>query len=167
MDALTLLADAFGRINEEVHNTVDDLKGDDLTYRIDESNSIAWLIWHLTRVQDDHLAGVIDQPQLWTEDSWMHRFDLDLPEGSIGYGHSDEEVGKVVVTDPALLTGYHDAVHEATLRQLKEWKAGDLDKIVDKRWDPPVTLAVRLVSVLSDCLQHVGQAAYLKGLLPA
>ena len=39
----------------------------------------------------------------------------------------------------------------------------DLDRVVDERWDPPVTLAVRLVSVLADGLEHAGQAAYIRG----
>jgi len=41
----------------------------------------------------------------------------------------------------------------------------ELDRIVDRRWDPPVTVGVRLVSVADDCLQHAGQAAYARGLL--
>ena len=40
----------------------------------------------------------------------------------------------------------------------------DLGRIVDERWDPPVTLGVRLISVISDGLQHAGQAAYVRGL---
>jgi hypothetical protein len=43
----------------------------------------------------------------------------------------------------------------------------DLDRVVDKRWDPPVTLGVRLVSVVDDDAQHVGQAAYVRGLQKA
>ena len=41
----------------------------------------------------------------------------------------------------------------------------DLPRVVDERWDPPVTLGVRLVSVISDCLQHAGQAAFVRGIL--
>ena len=37
----------------------------------------------------------------------------------------------------------------------------DLDRVVDRRWDPPVTLGVRLVSIADDSLQHAGQAAYV------
>jgi hypothetical protein len=42
---------------------------------------------------------------------------------------------------------------------------GELDRVVDRRWDPPVTMGVRLISIADDCLQHVGQASYLRGLL--
>lgn len=64
-----------------------------------------------------------------------------------------------------LLTGYYDAVHEQSLGVLRTVAAKDLERVVDEHWDPPVTLGVRLVSVLSDDLQHVGQAAYVRGLL--
>ena len=39
------------------------------------------------------------------------------------------------------------------------------DRVVDRTWDPPVTLGVRLVSILDDDTQHAGQAAYVRGLL--
>jgi hypothetical protein len=64
-----------------------------------------------------------------------------------------------------LLAGYYDDVHATSTAYLRERTDDDLDRVVDERWDPPVTLAVRLVSVLADDLQHAGQAAYLKGLL--
>lgn len=87
-----------------------------------------------------------------------------FPDADHGYGHTDEQVDAVRV-EADLLAGYHDAVH----RQSVEWAAGitdaDLDRIVDRAWTPPVTLGVRVVSVISDCLQHVGQAAFVRGIL--
>ena len=54
---------------------------------------------------------------------------------------------------------------QATVAYLATVAPEDLDRVVDERWDPPVTLGVRLVSVLSDDLQHAGQAAYARGLI--
>jgi hypothetical protein len=80
-----LLDDAFGRIAEIVHEAIDDLTPDQLARRIDpEANSIAWLVWHLTRVQDDHVAGVAGLPQVWTAGGWEERFGLPLPTSSLG-----------------------------------------------------------------------------------
>jgi uncharacterized damage-inducible protein DinB len=161
-----LLADAFGRIREEVHAAVDGLSADDLAYQPDpDSNSIGWLIWHLLRVADDHLADASGAGQVWTDDGWADRFGLDLDPADTGYGHGPGQVTKVTVTSAELLTGYGDAVIQRALDYVRGLSDPDLDRIVDRRWDPPVTLGVRLISVISDDLQHAGQAAYLRGLL--
>ncbi|SEC34554.1 Protein of unknown function [Streptomyces sp. 2231.1] len=166
MHAKDILIDGFGRIREEVHAALDGLGPDELHRRpAPDANSAAWLVWHLTRVQDDHLADAFGLEQVWLSQGWDKRLDLGLPRHDTGYGHSPAEVAKVRVDSADLLTGYHDAVHEQTLGALRGLTAKDLERVVDERWDPPVTLGVRLVSVLSDDLQHVGQAAYLRGLI--
>jgi hypothetical protein len=164
MDVADLLADAFDRIKQSVHGTVDGLTEEQLAYRVDgKSNSIAWLVWHLTRIQDDHIADVAQTDQVWP--AWYDRFDLPFDVSEHGYGQSSEQVA--AVRAPAeLLIGYHDAVHEATLRYVRTLTPGDLDIVVDENWDPPVTLGVRLISVVNDDTQHIGQAAFLRGLLP-
>ncbi|MFF2197920.1 DinB family protein [Streptomyces sp. NPDC058157] len=166
MKATDVLADGFGRIREVVHEAVGGLGAEMLNTRPDpEANSIAWLVWHLTRIQDDHVAGVAGQEQVWRAGGWADRFALPLPVEDHGYGHTAQQAGTVRVDSADLLLGYHDAVHEASLRYVRGLAAADLERIVDERWDPPVTLGVRLVSVLADDLQHAGQAAYVRGLL--
>ena len=166
MHAKDILIDGYGRIQEEVHAALDGLGPDELHHRpAPDANSVAWLVWHLTRVQDDHLADAFDREQVWLSQGWEKRFGLDLPRHDTGYGHSPAKVAKVRVASADLLTGYYDAVHEQTLDALRGLAAKDLERVVDDRWDPPVTLGVRLVSVLSDDLQHIGQAAYLRGLI--
>ncbi|MFC4855369.1 mycothiol transferase [Actinophytocola glycyrrhizae] len=164
MTSADLLTDAFGRISEVVHGAVDGLTEDQLTHRPEPSaNSIAWLVWHLTRIQDDHVAQAAGAEQTWP--AWAERFGLPFRLGDTGYGHDAEAVAKVRV--PAdLLLGYHDATCARTVEYVSGIADGDLGRVVDERWDPPVTLGVRLVSVVSDDLQHAGQAAYVRGLLP-
>jgi hypothetical protein len=160
-----VLDDAFTRIRDNVHGVVAGLSVDQLSWRPDgHGNSIAWLVWHLTRIQDDHVAGVAGSEQVWMSEGWAERFALPFDAGSTGYGHSGDDVSAVNV-DGDLLVGYHDAAHARTAGYLSEIDGGDLDRVVDDRWDPPVTLAVRLVSVVGDDFQHVGQAAYVRGLL--
>jgi uncharacterized damage-inducible protein DinB len=160
-----LLTDAFDRVREAVHQAVEGLDEDQLAFRPDaEANSIAWLVWHLTRVQDDHIADAAGGEQLWTAAGWVERFRLPFDVGAIGYGQSPQEVGEVRAT-AELLAGYHDAVHRATVDYVSTLQDADYARVVDERWDPPVTLAVRLVSVVNDTAQHVGQAAYVRGLV--
>jgi hypothetical protein len=159
-----LLRDAFGRIRETVEDTLEGLVGGALTERPGGTgNSIAWLVWHLGRVEDAQVAAAAGLEQVWTSQGFALRFALPLPERDTGYGHTSEQVG-AVQAGPELLLEYYDAVHRQTLGVVAGLGDEDLDRIVDRRWDPPVTLGVRLVSTLADCLQHVGQAAYAKGL---
>jgi len=167
MDTSGILEDAFGRVRGTLHRTIDALTLEQLSFRLDpDSNSIAWLIWHLTRIQDDHVADVAGLEQVWTAKGWADRFGLRLPVSDTGYGHTSEEV-EAVRARAEMLTGYYDETHEQTLRYLGRITAGDLDRVVDESWDPPVTLGVRLVSVINDNLQHVGQAAYIRGIVEA
>lgn len=162
----TLLTDAYERISQEVHTTVEGLTEDQLSTRIaPDANTIGWLVWHLTRVQDSHIADVAGREQVWISGGWYDRFGLPFNANATGYGFSSDDVGAVKGIDETQLTGYFDAVHEQTLAYVAGLADADLEEIVDTRWDPPVTLAARLVSVVSDDLQHVGQAAYVKGLL--
>ncbi|MFJ9586054.1 mycothiol transferase [Streptomyces acidicola] len=166
MHSKDVLTDAFGRISEEVHAVVEGLSPDDLNAPPqDGANSVSWLVWHLTRVQDDHVAGVAGQEQVWLADGWADRFGLGLPAHDTGYGHTPRKAARVRVDSGDLLLGYYDAVHERTLSFVAGLHVKDLDRIVDESWTPAVTLGVRLVSVLADDLQHVGQAAYARGLL--
>lgn len=164
MSGASLLVDGFGRVREVVHEVLEGLDDADLEYRLDsQANSICWLIWHLTRVQDDHLAAVSGLEQVWFS-GWEEQFGLPLDPGDIGYGHDPDQVA-VVRAPGDLLAGYHDATYDQTIAFVSGLTDADLAKVVDRRWDPPVTMAARLVSVLSDDLQHAGQAAYIKGLL--
>ncbi|MGW6564503.1 mycothiol transferase [Streptomyces sp. NPDC054975] len=165
MKSADLLMDAFGRVKEAVHEAVEGLSEDELTARIDEdANTIAWLVWHLTRIQDDHIAGVFDTEQVWTADDWKARFGLPFAANATGFGHSSKQVASVRAS-AELLLGYYDAVHEQSLKHLGDLTDADLDRVVDDSWDPPVTLGVRLVSVIAEDNQHAGQAAYVRGVV--
>ena len=165
MTSAELLVDAFGRIREVVHRVVDGLSPEQLAFRVDrEANSIAWLVWHLTRIQDDHLADAFEAEQVWTAQGWVERFGLPFDPRDTGYGHRANDVAAVQV-GPGELVGYHDAVVQQTSRYLGQLTDGDLARIVDRSWDPPVSLGVRLVSVIADDLQHAGQAAFVRGTL--
>ena len=165
MTSAELLTDGFGRIHEIVEDVLSGLSLAELTSRLDaEANSIAWLVWHLTRVQDDHVAHVAGTEQAWTSSGWAERFDLPLEPSDVGYGNSSDQVASVSA-DAELLGAYHDAVYENTLEFVRQVSDTDLDRVVDERWDPPVTLGVRLISVLVDDLEHAGQAAYIRGIL--
>lgn len=165
MTPAELLTDLLDRPVEIVESVLDGLSEDDLAHRPGPgANTIAWLVWHLARVEDSHVAEVVEREQVWTEEGYAERFGLPLDDADTGFGHSADQVAQVVA--PAdLLLDYARAVHARTVEWIGTLTADDLDRVVDRRWDPPVTLGVRLVSVAGDCAQHAGQAAYVRGLL--
>lgn len=165
MLANDLLLDAFGRVAELVPLVLNSLSEDDILWRPDDgANSIGWLIWHLARVEDDHLAGIVGSDQVWTTGGWAERFGLPYPPDAHGYGQTADEVAQFSVGDADLLAGYYAAVAARTREIVTALSEADYARVVDTRWDPPVTAAVRLVSVVNDITQHLGQAGYVRGL---
>lgn len=164
--ARELLRDAFTRLIEHVESVTEDLSETTSAYRpTDTANSIAWLLWHSARIQDAQIAQIADTEQVWFTGGWVDRFDLDLPRDSHGYGHTAQEVAKVKA--PAgLLAGYYRAVHKMTLEYIAGITTQELARVVDTNWNPPVTASARLVSIIDDAAQHLGQAAYIKGMKP-
>lgn len=161
-----LLTDAFDRLPELVRSAVQDLTPEQLRRApADGANPIGWLVWHLSRVQDHHLAQVLDTEQVYLSGDWAGRFGLDPDPDDIGYGHTPEQVTGVAPESWQALVDYYTAVSDRTRAYLGGLQPADLDRVVDEGWDPPVTLGVRLVSVLNDDTQHVGQAAYVRGLI--
>lgn len=166
MDAIDLLTDAFGRIPEHVREAVADLDAEALATSPEPgANPIGWLIWHLTRVEDSYVAALTGQPQVWVEGDWAAAFGLEPDPHEHGYGHTPEQVARVRPSGPDVVIGYHAAVAERTTAYLGGLTPDDLDEVIDRSWDPPVTLGVRLVSIVDDQAQHAGQAAYVRGLL--
>jgi Protein of unknown function (DUF664) len=162
--AQELLRDAFTRLIEHADDLTDGLIDRVSDYRpTPEANSIAWLIWHSARVQDIQLADIAGVEQVWTRDGWVDRFALNLPRNDSGYGHSAQDVAKVRAS-AELLSGYYHAVHRLSLEYVAGVTADELARIVDTNWDPPVTASARLVSIIDDCAQHLGQAAYVRGI---
>ena len=165
MTGRDVLLDAFERAPALVHGVVEGLTRDELALRLDDgANSIAWLAWHLSRIADDHVAEVAGREQVYKSAGWARRWGLPLDDDDTGYGHTSKEVG-AVTGDAEMLVGYFDAVHEAVIDYVGSLSEADLDRVVDRRWDPAVTLGVRLVSVAAHNFEQVAQAAFIRGVI--
>ncbi len=166
MEPRDLLDDAFDRLNDDVRRIAEGTDATTLAHRPDPgANSIAWLLWHTTRVQDDHVAELAGHQQVWTATGWAERFGLDLPTEDTGFGHGPDQVAAVRPDGPEPLVAYHAEVTAHTKAYLERLDADELDRVIDDHFDPPVTVGVRLVSVVHDGMQHLGQAAYLRGMI--
>ena len=166
MELSELLIDLFDRVAEHVDEAVSGLDLDALhTAPEVGSNPIAWLVWHLTRVQDHHVAEIVDEDQVWISGNWAPRFGVEPDPNNTGYGHSWDDVLTIRAESADVLVEYYRAVAARTRQLLELTTATGLDRVVDNRWNPPVTLGVRLVSIADDDLQHAAQAIYVRGLL--
>jgi uncharacterized damage-inducible protein DinB len=166
MDCRDLVIDGLSRVDDTLRAVLRNLSAEQLAFRPGpRANSIGWLAWHLTRVEDDHVSELDGQTQAWTAAGWHARFGRPANTGDTGYGDTPEDVGAFRVESPAVLLEYYAAVHERSLVYLARLSCEDMDRIIDTRWNPPVTVGVRLVSVVNDTTQHVGQMAYIRGLI--
>jgi hypothetical protein len=167
MECRELILDGLARTEEGLRRTLEGLSAEQLAWRpTEQANSIGWLVWHLTRVQDEHVAELADRPQAWLEDGWHARFGRPADAHDTGYGHGPSEVASIRPDGTAVLLDYHAATYRRSVAYLQTLSCSDLDRIVDTRWDPPVTAGARLISVVDDCAQHMGQSGFLRGLLP-
>ena len=162
-----LVIDGYGRVLEVLEVTLEGMSREDLDEQPDrDCNSMGWLAWHLTRVQDNHIADLMGEEQLWTRDEWYAKFDRRPDPKDIGWGHTSEQVAAFKSPDVETLLGYHRAVLERSRRFVASLTPEDLDRELNEPWFQPLpTVGVRLVSVMSDDLQHAGQVAYIRGLL--
>lgn len=161
-----ILVDAVDRVRSGAGAVVRGLSPERLEGRLDPgANTIAWLLWHVGRVQDAQVAEVAGSREVWIADGWVDRFGLPFPPDATGYGQTPDEVGAVAGISAELLVGYVEAVCASTIAYVSTLSEADLDRVVDRDWTPPVTLAVRLVSIISDDLQHLGQASFIRGVL--
>jgi uncharacterized damage-inducible protein DinB len=166
MDTSTLLVEAYRRIPELVHGACDGLDAAGMVYRPEPgANSIAWLVWHLSRIQDDHLAEIAGTEQVWADRAWADRTGIDRDVTATGFGDTSDDVAAVVPESVEALVAYHAAVAERTMVYLEGVDESELDRVVDRSYDSPVSVGVRLISVISDNLQHAGQARYLRGII--
>jgi uncharacterized damage-inducible protein DinB len=168
VDVSDLLNDAFDRLPDLVRTAVEGLTPEQLTWApAPGANTIGWLVWHLTRIQDHHISELLGEDQVWISGDWSRRFGIPADPDDTGYGHSPQQVAAVRPDGDRALIDYYGTVAARTRELLGRVTPDELDRVVDRRWHPPVTLGVRLVSVLNDDIQHAGQAAYLRGLRTA
>lgn len=165
MQPTDVYIDSLERVHELIPAVLDGLTAEDIAWRPDaDANPIGWLIWHLLRAQDDHVAEIGGREQVWLADGWEQRFGLPYLPSAVGFGMTSDQVGHFEIDDLSLLTGYADAVWTMSAEVIRGLGQDELDRIIDTRWDPPVTVAVRLISVVIEVAQHIGQASYVRGL---
>lgn len=166
MEAAGLVLDALGRVREMVRSALKDLSPEELL--APPKPHIAWLAWHIARVQDANFSGLLERPQLWIADGWHARFNMPADPKDYGSGHrqTPEQVDAFTVTDKKLLLDYHDAVFQQTQSYLSTIANDEINRVLNEpQYQPLPTLGIRLVSVINCNTRHAGQIEYLRGLV--
>ena len=166
MESAGLVLDALGRVRDMVREALKDLSHEELLSP--PKPHIAWLVWHIARVQDANFSGLLDRPQLWISDSWHARFNMAPEPRDYGSGHRQtrEQVDAFTVTDKPLLLDYLDAVFAQTIGYLSTVTNADLNRVLNEpQYKPLPTLSIRLASVINCNTRHAGQIEYLRGLV--
>ncbi|MFC1899750.1 DinB family protein [Chloroflexota bacterium] len=166
MDWRELLTDGYTRIEQVLERSLKGLSVDDLRWQPKlDCNSIGWLTWHLTRVQDGHIASLIGKDQLWIKDGWYAKFNRPKDPKDRGFGETPEQVA-AFTSEAQTLLDYHKVVSERSKNYFLTLTDADLGRELNEpQYQPLPTVGVRLISVLSDNLQHAGQTAYVRGQL--
>jgi uncharacterized damage-inducible protein DinB len=156
----------FEGVFQTLQRALDGLSEDDLNWRPrSDCNSIGWLAWHLTRVQDGMISTIMGKDQLWLSAGWHAKFGRPPEAGDVGAGHTPQDVAGFKSPDARTLLDYHRAVLERSQQYLSTLSEADLDRdIQHPHFQPPPKVGVFLNMMLSDNLQHAGQVAYIRGL---
>ena len=166
MEWQELITKGYGKILQVLEKALNGLTPDDLNQQPQpDCNSMGWLTWHLARVQDHHIAGIMGTEQLWLSNGWHARFNRPPDPEDTGMGHSPEDIAAFKSPDVETLLEYLGTTLEQSKHCIATLSTADLDRVLNEPWYQPLpTVGVRLVNVMSDGLQHAGQVAYLRGL---
>ena len=163
MEFQQLLQNIFERASQYLEGALDGLTQEDLNRLPNpDCNSIGWLTWHLTRVQDSAVSGFMGKEQIWITDRWCSKFNRDPDPKDVGFGHSSEDVANFQSPDTKTLLDYHYAVQRQTKEYISKLSTTELGRETNNPRNP--TIGLRLAAIINDNLQHTGQVAYLRGL---
>ena len=165
MELRDFITDLLGGLPRTLDVALDGITAEQLAYRPGEqSNTIAWLVWHLTRIQDRIVSDLAGREQAWVADGWHAKFGRPPDAGDTGIGCTSEQVLSIRPETSQLLLDYYDAVFKRSADFLRTVTQADLDGVLDPN-SPEMTVGNRLRTCILDNAQHAGQAAYLRGLI--
>lgn len=162
MESGEFITGLFERIVQVLETALEGLNEEEINRQPDPAcNSIGWLVWHLTRVQDMFISRLTDKEQVWITGKWYEKFGREANPRDAGYGHTPEDLAGFKAPDVKTLMDYHQATLEKTRQYTGKLTGEELSREIDDPRTPVV--AARLTAFISDNLQHAGQAAYLRG----
>lgn len=163
-----IIMDIFDRIAAQLAQVLEGLTPEELNRQPSTgANTIGWMAWHLTRSHDRNMSELMKMEQLWISEGWYKRFNRAPDPSETGWGHTIDEMKNFGAPDSMTIMKYHRSV----LERIKDYIGNDLTEAVleDESYSPTFRRSSpvyrRITGVINDGLQHVGQAAYVRGLI--
>lgn len=126
-----------------------------------ECNSIAFILWHVIRVEDFFMNRVIQRAsELYEAEGWQEK--LGTPAKETGYQYATEQLRAWPVPKLEVLRGYANSVREKTLAFLESISPERLSE-VPRPDRSPDSIGASLSRMSTEIALHVGQIAYLRG----
>ncbi|MFC1994682.1 DinB family protein [Chloroflexota bacterium] len=128
-----------------------------------ECNSIAFISWHIARVEDFFVNRALQRKdELYESEGWQEK--LGTPPKEVGYQYTVGQLCAWPVPQLEVLRAYADSVREKTLAFLKHLAPARLSE-VPRPDRSPDSIGVTLGRISTEIALHVGQIAYLRGML--
>lgn len=163
MNASDVFKLGLSRNNAIIALAIKDLSEDDIHDQPGESdNTIAWMIWHQTRYEDNSIAVMSGGEQVWTTGKWHEKFGMPPDPENNGVGHKPDQVRSFRAAKDDLLA-YMAAVRPQTKSYLGGLSETDLDRTLTNIFGEALTVGEWLTRLLGDHTQHAGQICYLRG----
>ena len=164
LELVPFIEGTFTRSVNSIKQATTGLSDEQLYFQpIQDTNSIAWLAWHLSRRKDYYSSKLVGDEQVWVTEGWYQRFGMTAEE--TGLGHTPEQV-TAFRPAPALLFGYVEAANNAAMDRISRLRPELLDREVELDANRGMRPAWQMFNpMISDCLQHLGQISYLRGVI--
>ena len=155
---------AMSEYLEDLKLKLDGLTEPELCWQVGlESNTIIWLVWHMARVEDNWINGVVGgNDTVWSSGGRSVKTGIDAEDN--GYGDTPDDVRALPAVAVADLMDYFEAVRSSGLSVIDGLDDDDLGKEFVRR-GRSVNLEWILGHVVVEESQHLGQIAYVRGMI--
>lgn len=160
MDAKELLLRSLEESHGYLTKALNGLTQEEATWSPSpECNSIAFILWHMIRVEDFFVNRVIQhEKELYETKKWQEK----LGTPAKAYGYTVEELKAWPAPKLEILREYANSVQENTLAFLNSIPNERLSE-VPRPDRSPDSIGVMLEHLITEIALHVGQIAYLRG----
>ncbi len=173
MNTSALLLLQYQTMQRHFNSIFQDLNDEQMNWKPEgDANTISFLLWHVLRAWDSYYSMLFNSPELYEAEGWPKKFGFDVTgkgyDGTaMGTGFSTEDVA-IVNAKPEVLAAYFDALLSVLNGYLKTATDEALgQEFIVPWWPNPSTVAGVLSHVLTHGMEHIGQALYVRGMLPA
>lgn len=162
MEAKEVIIKSLGQSRRFLLNALDELTQEEVAWSPNpECNSIAFILWHIARLEDVFINSVIQgERELYEKEGWREK--LGTPTGDTGTRYTEEMLRVWPVPEMEVLQGYADSVREKTLVFLESIPPEKLSE-VPRPDRSPDTMGALLGGLSTEIAMHVGQICYLRG----